>query len=102
MKSKKYVIVNNRRFFIFITIVLVFIVMIISLLVTFPRAHSIMYIPKYKDYYVSYGDNLWDISLEYMPKDYDVRKMVYEIKELNDLETSEIFHGDVLKIPIYD
>ncbi|NLL82119.1 MAG: LysM peptidoglycan-binding domain-containing protein [Tissierellia bacterium] len=102
MKNKRYVVVNSKRFFVFLTIVLVFLAMIISLIFTFSSAHSSIHVPKYKEYYVSHGDNLWNISLEYMPKDYDVRKMIYEIKSLNNLETGEIFHGDILKIPIYD
>lgn len=101
MKSKKYVIVDSKRFFIFVTSVLIFLTMIFSLLFTFSKAHSSTYMPNYKEYYVSYGDSLWEISLRNLPEDYDVRKMVYDIKKINDLQTGEIFHGDILKIPVY-
>lgn len=101
MKDKKYIIVNSTRFFIFITFILVIISLIVSLVFNLPKAHSSSYMQNYKEYYVAKGDNLWDISLRNMPKDFDVRRMVYEIKKLNDMETSYIYEGDSIKIPTY-
>ena len=101
MKDKKYIIVNSTRFFIFITFILVIISLIVSLVFNLSKAHSSSYMQNYKVYYVAKGDNLWDISLRNMPKDFDVRRMVYEIKKLNDMETSYIYEGDSIKIPTY-
>ena len=35
-----------------------------------------------------------------MPKDYDIRKMVFEIKEFNNMKDANIYPGDLIKIPI--
>lgn len=100
MKSKKYLIVDSRRFFMFVTFLFVVLAFIIGLVFTIPKAHSSIQFQSFKEYHVLAGDNLWNISLEYMPKDYDVRRMVYEIKELNNMETSYIAAGETIKIPI--
>lgn len=39
------------------------------------------------------------IALNYMPEKYDVRKMIYEIKVLNKMETSNIYPGDIIRVP---
>lgn len=66
------------------------------------KAQGIIYNQSYTDYYVKNGDTLWNISLEKMPIDYDVRRMVYDIKSLNNMETSYIYEGDIIKIPVYN
>lgn len=102
MKSKKYVIVDSRRFFLFITLVFILTALIFNLIFTYSKAHSSIQSQDFREYHVLKGDNLWNISLEYMPKDYDVRKMVYDIKKLNEMDESFIVAGDTIKIPIYD
>ncbi len=102
MKEKKYVIVDSRRFFLFITIVSILTAFIFSLIFTYSKAYSSIQTQNFKEYYVHKGDNLWNISLEHMPKNYDVRKMVYDIKELNNMDESFIVAGETIKIPIYD
>ncbi|WFA09735.1 LysM peptidoglycan-binding domain-containing protein [Tissierella sp. Yu-01] len=102
MKSRKYVIVDSKRFFAFITFVLLIFSLVLTLIFTFSKAHSSSYNQEYKEYHVVTGDSLWDISLRNMPEDYDVREMIYNIKKLNNMETSEIYHGDTIKIPIYN
>ena len=102
MKSKRYVIINSKRFFIFMTFIFIICAVIITLIFNLPNAYSSVYSEKYKEYQILKGDNLWGISLENMPKDYDVRKMVFDIKKLNDMETSYIYEGDTIKIPLYN
>jgi hypothetical protein len=102
MKDKKYVIVNGKRFFAFITFIFLIFSFILTLVFNVSKAHGSIYSQEYKIYHVVTGDSLWDISLKYMPEGYDVRKMIYEIKKINDMDTSEIFHGDIIKIPVYD
>lgn len=102
MKSRKYVIVNSKRFFAFITFILLFFSLVLTLIFTFSKAHSSSYSQGYKEYHVVTGDSLWDISLKNMPENYDVREMVYNIKKLNNMKTSEIYDGDTIKIPIYN
>ena len=46
------------------------------------------------------GNTLWSVALKYMPKNYDVREMVFDIKKFNKIESSFIYPGDIIKIPI--
>ena len=102
MKSKRYVIVDSKRFFAFITFIFVISAIAITLMFQTPKAHSSLYSQIYKEYEILEGDSLWEISIANMPTDYDVRRMVYDIKKLNNMETSYIYQGDTIKIPIYN
>jgi nucleoid-associated protein YgaU len=46
------------------------------------------------------GDTLWDIALEHTAPGDDVRRTVYDIRQVNRLESAEIVPGQVLRIPI--
>jgi len=46
------------------------------------------------------GDTLWDIAADYTTPGDDVRRVVFEIQRLNDLEGSVILPGQVLRVPI--
>ena len=74
----------------------------INMIFTYSKAHSSIQMQNFKEYYVLKGDNLWNISLKHMPKDYDVRRMVYDIKMLNEMDQSFIVAGETIKIPIYE
>lgn len=54
----------------------------------------------YIEVIVEKGDTIWDISLKYTPKNKDVRKTVYEIRKLNNIENPIILPGQIIKIPI--
>jgi len=49
---------------------------------------------------VTIGDTLWDVAAEHTAPGEDVRRVVFEIQRLNDLDGSLIFPGQVLQIPI--
>ncbi|MCJ8012554.1 LysM peptidoglycan-binding domain-containing protein [Paenibacillus sp. KQZ6P-2] len=51
---------------------------------------------------VTKGDTLWEIAVEYKPKDMDTRDYINVIKKTNHLKTSGIEAGDVLSLPIYE
>ena len=101
MKNRKYVIVDSRRFFAFMTFVFILIALTITMIFTLQTAHGNIESQSYKEYHVLKGDNLWNISLEYMPKDYDVRKMIFDIKKLNGMDDSYLAAGETIKIPLY-
>ena len=46
------------------------------------------------------GDTLWDIAAEHTIPGEDVRRGVFEIQRLNDLEGSMIHPGQVLRVPV--
>lgn len=60
----------------------------------------------YKTEYVVAGDTLWSIAEqevnnnEYYKND-DIRTVVYDIKYINNLKSSELKQGMELKIPVY-
>lgn len=99
---KKYKIVNKTRFYLFITLVFTLIAMTFALLTSSIKAHSIILKENYHEFLVIEGDTLWNIALKYKPSKYDVRDMVFKIKELNNMDTSYIFPGEIIKIPIID
>lgn len=46
------------------------------------------------------GDNLWNIAQKHYPKNQDLRKSVWEIRKINNLDSANIKPGQVLKIPV--
>lgn len=50
-------------------------------------------------YVVEPNDTLWDIAKAHNFENEDVRKIIYEIKEYNGIET-EIFPGQSILIPV--
>lgn len=50
---------------------------------------------------VAYGDTLWRIA-QYIAPDIDPRRVIWEIQTLNQIETTEIYPGQTLKVPVYN
>lgn len=76
--------------------------MIFIMLLSSVKAHSITLKEDYHEFLVIEGDTIWNIALRYKPNRYDVRDMVYRIKEFNNKDTSHIYPGETIKIPILD
>ncbi len=55
--------------------------------------------PETVDYQVRSGDTLWMIAEDISP-DADVRGLIAEIRNLNDLESSLIIPGQTLVVPV--
>ena len=51
--------------------------------------------------YVQTGDSLWNIAREYKSDKTDIRKAVYKICQINDIEADQLQSGMILEIP-YD
>lgn len=100
MKKKKYVKVDFIKF-VRASIVLFFIMLLICLL--FSKAVYSACEVSYKERVVFSGDTLWEIAKsELAENDYfknkNIRDVITEIKELNELEDSYIKEGQILKI----
>lgn len=98
--KKRYKIVNKTRFYLFVTSSFAFILIFSFILLSRNRAYSSVYKVGYKEVKVVEGDTLWNIALNYLPPKTDVRKMVYDIKEFNEMEDFYIYPGDRIKVPI--
>ncbi|MCR2042700.1 cell division suppressor protein YneA [Anaerosalibacter massiliensis] len=99
MLNKKVSIVNFKRFFLSI-LVMVIMVILITVIFLNNKAYSITYEEKYHRVKVKEGDTIWGIALKNKPKDYDTRKMVCDIVEFNNLKEMNIYPGDIIKVPI--
>lgn len=91
---KNYRVVNRRRFIMIVIILM----MVAAAPVTFIKAFANTENDNIS-IVVNEGDTLWEISKNYMPKDQDIRKSIYEIEKLNDLNSCNIKPGQVLMIP---
>ncbi len=49
-------------------------------------------------YTVSQGETLWEIAEEYCPEDMDCREYIYEVKELNNMKTSDLAVGQTITL----
>lgn len=94
-------IVNFKRFSIFVIGVILMIIVFISILDTNSLSKAKI---NYIDFTVSSNDNLWKISkiikeknINYSNK--DVREIIYEIKEINNLSDSNLVQNQILIIP---
>lgn len=100
--KKKYKIISKTRFFLFIitvsAITTMFVVSLLSINEVHGSNHGYGY--EYSERKVMTGDTLWMIALDHMPDGYDVRKMIYEIKMINKMDKSNLYPGDIIKIPI--
>jgi hypothetical protein len=100
MKSKRYRIINKTRFYTFLTIMLIIGGLTTSMLFSTAKAYSNPVDLPYEEVIVAEGDTLWYIAIEFMPRNYDVRQMVYDIRQLNKMDTGSIHPGDLIKVPI--
>lgn len=48
---------------------------------------------------VDEGDTLWKIAKEYKNENEDIRKVIYEIRKINKLDSAVIVPGQILLIP---
>ena len=99
MLIKKYRIVNRIRFITF----LVACILVISCTVTaalnliIARAEVK---PEYAEIKVVYGDTLWELAKTYGDQSKDVRQVVYEICNINNIKAEDLRAGQTILIPI--
>lgn len=87
-------IVNFPRFIISMIVIVCIVSFLVSMLTTTVFSAS----PEvYEDIIVSEGDTLWSIASKI---DGDINKNIYEIKKINNLQSSIIYVGQELQVPI--
>ena len=100
MKKNKVIKINLKKFIRALVIVIG-----ITILITFLATKSIYSYEKLKTktIYTNKGDTLWNIALKEKEnnnyyKDKNIREIVYDIKQINDMQDSIILSGEALKI----
>lgn len=96
--KKKYVIKSTLRFTMFITILCILAITAASAVLGLSNVKG-MTAQQYIRIQVKPGDTLWCLAGEYMPNT-DIRKSINVISEINDTSASELYAGQVLKIPV--
>lgn len=92
--------INNRvRFTIFVVLVILFITTFANFLLGFNTASSSTY-AEYTQVQVMPGDTLWSIAETYMDDDSDIRKSVYQLCQVNDINASQLQAGMTLLVPV--
>ncbi len=91
---------SKLRLTIAIMIVMLLIISIFSFFLLKGKAHEK---PSYYLYWsVSQGDTLWTIAKCSLPEGRDIRDYIIEIRQWNELSSSNILEGQTLEIPIYE
>lgn len=93
----KYRIANRRRFIAFTAVLILLIAFIAA-----PAFSRITASEKASRSYIAVtvkeGDTLWDLAKEYGPEGADIRRTVYEICKLNNLQSCCIYAGQTITI----
>lgn len=99
LKHKKYRIVSKKRFYLFLTTILVLaFIVFYSFKVDAGRASEV----KTDAVYVSSGDTLWSLSKKYVSNRMDIREYIDEVIEYNNLQSINIKPGQLIYMPIYN
>lgn len=100
MIKKKYVLKNKQRFMVFIMAAsFLLCVTVLSIFSIFNGVNALdCQQSKLKTVYVFKGDTLWSIAKQYNTK-MDIREYIYEVKKLNNMETSELYAGQEIILP---
>ena len=94
---KRYRITSKVRFTIFIIAVVFVIMTLLGAAMPGPAANAAKV--TYRTVEVDYGDTLWAIAKKHAPEGSSIRKFIYEIRDVNGLETSEIYAGQTILVP---
>ena len=95
---KKIVIKNKLRFTTFLLVVFMLLSAVICTTFDLGKVYSKESI-EYLVYEVDNGETLWEIASKNNPENKDLRKLVYEIQELNNIG-SVLSVGQEIKIPV--
>lgn len=96
--KKHYKIVSIPRFTVFVITCTLILTLTMIFAVNFFRANAESE-PVYKNVTVQQGDSLWTIAKEQYGGGADIRQAVYEIRQANDLTSSSLREGQIIRIP---
>lgn len=101
----KYKVVSKKRFYLFIISLLISIFFSGFFVINATANSRDIYLISednlmIENILVEKGDTLWQIALKYKSDNMDVRDMVEIIKDYNNLKSSRIYSGSIIKIPL--
>ena len=92
--------INNRvRFTLFVVLVILFVTTCANFALGLSTADSAT-IVEYLEVQVKSGDTLWSIADTYMDDNSDIRRSVYELCQINDINASQLQAGMTIMVPI--
>ena len=98
--TKKYRVKSKLRFTLFLTVVILCIITAGTTLLGLNTAGGTS-MDQYHAVKVESGDTIWNIASEYGPEDQDIRKTVFEICDLNEIQADELQAGNHILVPAY-
>lgn len=98
--NKKYRIISKFRFTTFLVVAILCIFTILGSLTGINTVSSSS-MTEYNLVKIESGDTLWDIASEYAPDNMDLRQVVYEICDLNEISADQLEAGQKIIIPVY-
>lgn len=93
--------INYKRGFSKIGVMLIFTLIITFGINYFSTSANTLNNTQYIKITVKSGDSLWLLADKYGNNKIDLRKLIYQIKQVNDIEDT-IYPGQELKIPVYN
>lgn len=95
---KRYIIKSKLRFFISISLIMIFSMSSIFILVVNAKgSNEVSMIPQY----VEVGDTIWGLSVNYTGE-MDIREYISKVMDINDLQNANIKPGELLYFPEYE
>ena len=95
MNKKRYVLKNRMRFFGFL-----FFVFLITFIAVYTAGVSGYTEPVYRTVTIKSGDTLWSIAQQYKDDDCDIREYIYNVKKLNNIDSSILIADTSILIPV--
>ena len=97
-RKRKYRVKSKLRFIVSIVMMLGLIIGGCTMLMGFNTSTALTK-PQYVQVEIAYGDTLWNIAGTYKSEHTDVRKAIYEICKINEIEADDLAPGMILSIP---
>lgn len=98
--NKKYRITSKFRFTMFLVVMILCLMTAIGTLLGFNTVNSAS-MNQYNQVQVEAGDTIWNIACEYAPDDMDVRKVVHDICDINEIQADQLTAGQKIIVPVY-
>lgn len=94
MNKKRYVLKKRMRFFGFL-----FFVFLITFIAVYTASVSGYTEPVYQTLTVKSGDTLWSIAQQHKDDDCDIREYIYNVKKINNMDSSTLIADTSILIP---